>query len=376
MILMLLSLVVFLYIAVSLLLFAPCGPYLKGFSLAALLLVSLKYVIYEQVGGAFFAPALPRPFLLVAEALFGAMILLFFLLLLKDVFLLLAWGGKRLGLPWPFPLFPAWFKVGMVATALLLGAWGTWQSVRVPQVRTVELHLEKLPPGLDGFSVVQLTDLHIGPLQKKEWLQQVVRAVNGESPDLIVLTGDYIDGTASALAEDIAPLAGLRARHGVYGVTGNHEYYWGAAEWSTLLQKLHVTMLFNEHRVLHVGGDKIVIAGLPDHAARSFGGKGPDCDAALRGAPDAPRILLAHQPRDAAKNSLCADVQLSGHTHGGLLFFLQPLIAGFNQGFVEGLYAVGGMKLYVSPGTGLWGAFSCRLGVAPEITRLVLRAGK
>lgn len=108
MILMLLSLVVFLYIAVSLLLFAPCGPYLKGFSLAVLLLVSLKYVIYEQVGGAFFAPALPRPFLLVAEALFGAMILLFFLLLLKDVFLLLAWGGKRLGLPWSFPLFPAW----------------------------------------------------------------------------------------------------------------------------------------------------------------------------------------------------------------------------------------------------------------------------
>lgn len=375
MILIVLSFVLFLYITTSLFLFSPYGSWIKGISAVFLLLVSLKYVIYEHIGGAFFAPSLPRSLLLLMEALYAAMILLFFMLLLKDTLMLLLWICRRFGMPWAFPLPLTPLKVGITALALALGIWGTWQSVRVPDIRTVELHLANLPPALDGFSIVQLTDTHIGPLLKKEWLQQVVDTTNSVSPDLIVLTGDTIDGTVEALAEEVTPFSGLRAKHGVYGVTGNHEYYWGAEDWSSLLEKLHVTMLRNEHRVLNIGNDKLVIAGMPDRTERRFGGGGPDIKATLQDAPDVPRILLEHQPRDAAAYAPYADVHLSGHTHGGLTSFLQPIIAGFNNGFVAGAYAVNGMHLYVSPGTGLWSGFSCRIGVPSEITRLVLRAG-
>lgn len=370
------SVVMFLYVTASLFLFSPCSVWVKGISTAALLFISQKYFIYKYVGGAAFAPSLPDSVFLLMEALYAAMILLFFMLLLKDALMLVLWGCRRcfgMSRTFSLPLTP--LKAGMAALALVLGVWGVWQAVRVPDIHTVELRLPNLPPALDGFSIVQLTDTHVGPRQKREWLQQVVDRTNSVSPDLVVLTGDHIDGTVEALAEEVAPFAALRAKYGVYGVTGNHECYWGAADWSSLLEKLHVTMLHNEHRVLNVGDDRLVIAGMPDRSERRFGGEGPDINATLQGAPDALRILLEHQPGDAAAYAPHADLLLSGHTHGGLIFFLKPLVAGFNSGFVEGTYSVNGMHLYVSPGAGLWSGFSCRIGVPSEITRLVLRAG-
>lgn len=133
-------------------------------------------------------------------------------------------------------------------------------------------------------------------------------------------------------------------------------------------------MLHNEHRVVNVGKERLVISGVPDRTALKFGDEGPNIRKALQDAPDALRILLEHQPRDVATYVAHADVHLSGHTHGGLMFFLQPIIAWFNNGFVKGLYDVNGMHLYISPGTELWNGFSCRIGVPSEITRLVLRA--
>ncbi len=117
----------------------------------------------------------------------------------------------------------------------------------------------------------------------------------------------------------------------------------------------------------------MVIAGLPDPTEKRFGGPGPDFEAALKGAPDTARVLLAHQPGGAREHQ-GVDMQLSGHTHGGLIFFLKSLIARFNAGFVNGEYDVDGLKLYVHPGTGLWNGFSYRLGVPSEITRFILRA--
>lgn len=375
MILIVSSFVIFLYITASLFLFSSCRSPLKWLSIALLFIISQKYVVYEHLGGAFFAPALPRSFLLLMEALYGAMILFFFMLLLKDMLMLILRMSRRFGISWRFPFSMAALKAGLAMLALALGVWGTWQSVRVPDIRSVELRLPSLPQNLDGFSIVQLTDTHIGPLLKKEWLQQVVDKSNGLSPDLIALTGDYIDGTVTALREQVAPFAGLRATYGVYGVTGNHEYYWGAAEWSAMMKELHVTMLHNEHRVLTIDNERLVIAGMPDLAERQFGGEEPNIEATMEGAPDVPRILLAHQPRDAATYSRFADVHLSGHTHGGLMFFLQPLLAMFNNGFIAGKYDVDGMRLYVSSGTGLWNGFSCRIGVPAEITYIILRAG-
>jgi hypothetical protein len=231
-----------------------------------------------------------------------------------------------------------------------------------------------LPVSLDGFAIVQLTDIHLGSFLKGAWLRDVVAKTNDLSPDLVAVTGDMIDGSPDELKDDIAPLGNLQARYGVYGITGNHEYYFRVEQWLPVFAKLGITMLHNEHRILSVaGGSQLVIAGVPDQTAIHYGGAGPDIAKALAGAPDTIRVLMAHRPNGIAE-TINADLQLSGHTHGGNLFFLKWLISAFNGGLVNGLYEVGGMKLYVSPGTGIWSGFSCRLGVPAEITHIILRS--
>lgn len=371
------SLVLFIYLVVSLVAFVPCRTLVKTLVTIALFAVSLKYLIYERIGGSFIAPELP-PFLLLAmEVLYTSAIILAFLLVVKDGLALLLWLSRWLGSSWHLPLTPAMRSIGLVVAALVLGIYGTWQSIRVPDIRTVEITLPKLPMSLNGFSIVQLTDIHIGPFLQGAWLREVVAKTNALSPDLVAVTGDMIDGSPEELQDDVAPLGNLRAKYGVYGITGNHEYYFRVEEWLPVFAKLGITMLHNEHRILAVaGGAKLVIAGVPDQAGLHYGGAGPNITTALAGAPDTVRVLMAHRPNGivgiAGRSN--ADLQLSGHTHGGQLFFLKWLISTFNGGLVGGLYEVDGMKLYVSPGTGLWAGFSCRLGVPAEITHIILRS--
>ena len=370
------SLVLFIYLVVSLVAFVPCRPLVKTLVTLALFTVSLKYLIYERVGGSFIAPELPRFLLLAMEVLYSSAIILAFLLVVKDGLALLLWLSRWLGSSWYLPFSPAIRSVGLVLTALFLGIYGTWQSIRVPDVRTIEITLPKLPVSLDGFSIVQLSDIHIGPFLKGAWLRGVVAKTNALSPDLVAVTGDMIDGSPEELKDDVAPLGNLQARYGVYGITGNHEYYFRVERWLPVFAKLGITMLHNEHRILSVaGGAELVIAGVPDQAELHFG-KGSDSKTALADTPDTVRILMAHRPNGivgiAGKSN--PDLQLSGHTHGGQLFFLKWLISTFNGGLVNGLYEVDGMKLYVSPGTGIWAGFSCRLGVPSEITHIILRS--
>lgn len=342
---------------------------------AVLLLVSQKYIFYELVGGSFFRPDLPIPVLLVAEVLYAALVVLFFLALLKDGTALLCWLARRCGAGWCLPFSPAMRGIALALLALCSGIWGNYQAMRVPDVRTVEVSIPRLPAELEGFCLVQLSDIHIGPLLKGGWLSDVVEKVNKINADVIVLTGDYIDGLPAELSHEVQPLAQLKAKHGVFGVNGNHEYYYNAQGWLPVFRSLGVDMLNNEHRVLPGG---LVIGGVTDRNASRFGHSAPNVEATFTHAPEGPRILLSHQPQFG--ESIPAkgiDLQLSGHTHGGLIFFLKPLIAHFNKGFVHGLYETGlGGKLYVSPGTGLWSGFSCRIGVPSEITRIVLKCEK
>lgn len=368
------SLVICIYLFASLVAFAPCRPLLKAAAAIALLVISQKYLIYERIGGSFIAPALPSPVLLSLEILYSFMIILVFLLVVKDGVALLLWLSRWLGSSWQLPFSPAMRSAGLVLAALALCGYGTWQSLRVPDVRTIEITLPRLPADLDGFSIVQLTDIHIGPFLKGAWLRDVVARTNALSPDLVAVTGDMIDGSPDELKDEVAPLAELQARYGVYGITGNHEYYFRVETWLPVFDQLGITMLDNEHRTLSVaGGHELVIAGVPDQAGQHYGGAGPDIRQALAGAPDTVTVLMAHRPNGIA-DTIGADLQLSGHTHGGHLFFLQWLISTFNGGLVEGLYDRGGRLLYVSPGTGLWSGFSCRLGVPSEITRILLRS--
>ena len=373
------SFIIFIYIVASLIAFVPWGLLAKVMAGIVLLAISQKYLIYENIGGSFIAPNLPRSLLLSMEVLFASMLILAFLLLMSDGLALLLWLGGS----WHLPFSPAARSGGLVCVSLVLGIYGTWLSIRVPGVRTIEITLPRLPPDLDGFSIVQLSDIHIGPFLKADWLREVVEKTNSVAPDLVALTGDMIDGYPDDLQHDIAPLGDLRSRYGTYGITGNHEYYFRVDKWLQVFEKLGIKMLHNKHVILSsAGGSELVIAGVPDQTELHYGGTGPDIKAALQDAPETVSILMVHRPRrerEAGKSNgggekISADLQLSGHTHGGHLIFMKWLIATFNGGLVNGLYEVDNTKLYVSPGTGVWAGFSCRLGVPSEITHIVLRS--
>lgn len=375
MILYIASMIIFTFVTINLFWHTNCSLPLKIAGSLFLFGISLKYEIYRFFGGNFFAPELPHSLLLILESLYGSFLILFFLLLFFDFYLIGNWLISRLGLPTPHHLPLGWIKTGLAGLALCLGIWGTWQAVKVPDVKTIELKFANLPPELDGFSVVQLTDLHIGPIFKKNWLADVVAKTNALQPDVIVMTGDYADGYADKIGQELEPLADLKAHYGVFAVTGNHEYYWNMPQWRQAMTALNVEVLENTHHVIDVNGKTIVVAGIPDLAAERFGFDAPDLAAALKDAPQGLRILLAHQPRHAQDYASHADLILSGHTHGGLMFFLQPLIARFNAGFVEGMYPLGGAQLHVSPGTGLWGGMANRIGVPSQITQFILKPG-
>lgn len=235
-------------------------------------------------------------------------------------------------------------------------------------VKRVRVVLDRLGVGASGTRIVQLSDVHVGPTIGKEFIADVVARVNALSPDVVVITGDLVDGTVEELREHVAPLAELRAKHGVYFVTGNHEYYSGAEAWIRHVRALGMTVLMNEH--VRIGGDEgFDLAGIDDHNAN------PDLARALAGRdPSRACVLLAHQPRgiDVAER-LGVDLQLSGHTHGGQLFPWNFLVR-LQQPFVAGLHRLERAQIYVSRGTGYWGP-PMRVGAPAEITEIEIVRG-
>jgi predicted MPP superfamily phosphohydrolase len=271
----------------------------------------------------------------------------------------------------------AWLGVGGFQLAVVGGAVavlliGVWRARRPAMVRVVDVPITGLPSDLEGFRIAQLSDLHVGPTLKRKFVERVVDTTNGLKPDLIALTGDVADGFPPALRDEVAPLGGLRAPHGKYFVTGNHEYYWDAAGWVRELEGLGFNTLVNGHRVIRRGTGRIVLAGVTDLSSRGLPGHTSDPAAAVAGAPESDvRVLLAHQPKSAfAARAAGYDLQLSGHTHGGQYFPFNLLVRLF-QPFVAGLHRLEAMWLYVSRGTGYWGP-PLRLGAPAEITLIQL----
>ena len=358
---------------------APFRPFRWKRAVAALCLfpVAFKFQLLRLFAGPkFFAPDLPRWFMIVTSWLYVAFLLFAALLLATDLVRLAAWLVLRLlklprrnilarpGLALLTPLLVA---------AFLLATWGMCNAKAAPELRRVEIARHDLPPEADGMTVVLLADLHVDKITERAEIEDAVRRVNALGPDLIVIAGDFVDGDVERLGYKLEPLGDLRAKYGVYGVPGNHEYYSGYGEWMAFLRSLGIDMLENEHRVLADG--KITLAGVTDPAARFRKLEAPDVKKALAGAPETSfKILAAHQlknTREAAEAG--ADLQLSGHTHGGMIVGLDRVLALLNYGFVSGEYDVDGMKLYVSRGTSLWKGFPVRLGVPAEITLITLR---
>jgi predicted MPP superfamily phosphohydrolase len=267
---------------------------------------------------------------------------------------------------------PSAIAVPLLALAATLV--GVVNARRTAAVVTVEVPIAGLPAALAGFTIAQISDIHVGPTIKAAYLQDIVDRVNRMDADMVAVTGDLVDGSVAELRKHVAPLAGLVSRHGTFFVTGNHEYYSGAVPWMAELRRLGIQVLHNQHVVLERGGASMVLAGVADYGAHHFDpSHRSDPVAALLGAPASAsvRILLAHQPRSAAAAEQAGfDLQLSGHTHGGQ-FFPWVFLVRLQQPFTAGLHRLGRLWVYVSRGTGYWGPPK-RLGAPSEITRLRL----
>lgn len=344
-------------------------------ALAALILVACaKYQIYSWSSGTLFLPELPVPVVVGFEFLYVYAVVLALALVIRDL-LLIALKILRLAkLNVRLPGTADAQRLVLAAACGFLSAYGVYEAVRLPSVNEVDVRYANLPSDLDGYRIVQMSDLHAGPLHKRAWVSDVVGIANSLKPDLVAITGDFIDGSIAQSGDSMLPLASLKSRDGVFGVTGNHEYYYGMRQWTEHLEKQGVRMLFNEHRDVRRGSAVLEVGGIPDPAAGRMGGELPEPSEVFAGGVNgAFRLMLSHEPAFFIAEGNDADLQLSGHTHGGMMPILRQVVAGANAGFVRGLYGRGSRYLYVGDGTGIWNGFSCRILTPPEITVLTLR---
>jgi predicted MPP superfamily phosphohydrolase len=266
----------------------------------------------------------------------------------------------------------------LLATAIaLVGGGAAVASLRSGLgpvvVKEVRIRLDRLPKSMHGTTIVQLSDIHVGPTIGRDFIEGLVAQVNALAPDLVAITGDLVDGSVSTLRDQVAPLTELRSRFGTFFVTGNHEYYSGTESWCRELTAMGLRVLRNERVSIGDGANGFDLAGIDDHEARRFGGKS-DLATALEGRDESRElVLLAHQPRagfEADRHGV--GLQLSGHTHGGQIWPWKYFVY-LQQPIVAGLGRIGRTLVYVSSGTGYWGP-PMRLHAPAEITKIILES--
>ena len=252
--------------------------------------------------------------------------------------------------------------------------WGGWSAARGPRIKKVEVRIDGLPKGLDGFKIAQISDLHIGVMIDQDYVKKTVALTQALEADVVALTGDIIDESLSKIREIARDLGQLAPKGKIFYAPGNHEYYWNGPEWFHFFREIGIRVLLNESEIIQHGGENILIGGVVDYAAEGFTKQKPDATLAAQGEA-AFKILLAHQPKIAPLAEAAGfDLQLSGHTHGGQ-FFPWTWLAKRVHPVLVGIARVGKMWIYVSPGTGSWGP-PIRLGTSTEVTLLTLKAVK
>ena len=354
-----------LYTVLSMVIPLRVPALLKIFLAAATASGVAKLFLLRMTPSGFDIYELPRIAALLLSAMFSFMIAAAILCIVKDAAFII----------WKIFLrtqqkFPAHYaSLSVLIIAALATVYGVHQGTRVPDVINHEVKLSGLGRDFDGLRVAMLVDIHVGSVNRREFVQEVVNKTNALEPDLILIPGDFVDGHVNKRSGDLEPLTQLRAKFGIYAVTGNHEYYYDLQGWLKTIENFGIKWLENESVILTSGDSKLVIAGVPDPT-----GGNRNIDLALKDSPEGvPVILMDHQPRFAAENAKKrVDFQVSGHTHGGQIPVVYELTRKFNKGFVRGWYEIDGMKLYVSPGTSQWDGFPMRVFDPSEISLFTL----
>ena len=340
-------------------------PALAKFFLAILMVSGIaKLFLLRMTPDGFRIYELPRNIALLLSAMFSFMIAAAVMLIIKDVALILWKMIARTKFPSHYA------SLTVLILAAITTVYGVYQGTRIPDVVTHEVIMPGLGRDFDGLKVAMMVDIHVGSVNRRPFVQEVVDRTNALNPDVILLPGDFVDGHVKDRSGDLEPLSQLKAKYGIYAVTGNHEYYYDLHGWLETLSGFGIKWLENEHVTISSGDSRLVIAGTPDPT-----GGNHNTALAVEGIPEnVPVILMDHQPRfarDNAKHGIA--LQVSGHTHGGQMPVISSFISKVNRGFVRGWYDIESMRLYVSPGTSQWDGFPMRVFDPSEITLFVLR---
>lgn len=351
------------------------GTRARAIVLMGLLLCASKFICFAAFGGDSFVPELPEKLIWFWNWAHAGLVVLLFLLPPAH---LVRWAVRRFaGRACPRAV---WLSV-LPLLAWGIAARGVYNGLRVPEIEEVTIECENLPEELDGYRILQISDIHASPAARRWRTEAIVARANAAGADLICLTGDYADGQSVRQYRNIEPLRELRAPDGVLAVSGNHEYYFDTLAWWMRYQRMtNITFLENACVAPRPG---LVVGGVSDPRCQLFGFDAPDPDAAFATATNgAFRILLQHRPyvnyeSECGKTPETSwNLQLSGHTHGGIMPPLYPLVYVFNKGLVKGSYE--GVRaerdaLHVSTGAGQWAGFPLRFTNDATLTLITLR---
>ena len=371
------AMVLFGYIVCSMILPLKISWKYKAAMALAIFVIAQKNGILRRIGGGlFFSPEVPRWILILIAFLYGILFFCAAFLLFKDIFCIGLWKilAYRKIVNQKFPCGLA--SAVILGIAIILSAYSLYEGLSVAPVKYVEMKFDRLPAEFDGFKIAVLADLHASAINQSPFIDRTVELTLQEKPDLIVLPGDIIDGRVAKRMADVEPLRKLTAPYGVFGCLGNHEYYSGYDEWMQKFADLQLPILINSHVRITKNDKAIYLGGIADYSAAKRGKEAPDLQKTWADVPaEAFKILLSHQPKNNELHAASGvDLQISGHTHGGMIIGMDKLlIAPSNNGVVRGEYDIDNMKLYISAGASLWSGFPLRLGVPPEITIIILR---
>lgn len=368
------------YVVLRLFSYAPYAGLTRGHAAVLILILTLIQMAPFLVSRITIDPGLESPilqkvlhvFYFVSYAVMGAFFCSLFYMIVADAFGLIA-GFLAPDEKWPLIRNIVFY--GVIIATFLTTAIGIVQASQHVRLVEVSVPIRNLPKALEGYKIIQISDLHVGPLIRKPYVDNLVETVNKTNPDMIALTGDLADGSVQELRDHIMPLSQLKSRDGNFFILGNHEYYWNLSQWMALYDHMGFKTLLNSHATILRNGAKLSVAGVTDYSSRHMPPPyATDISKAAAGIPqDAVKILLAHQPTDYRKAADAGfDLQLSGHTHGGQFF---PWSVGFRlyHDFLYGLGKYKDMWIYVTRGAGYWGP-PLRTFAPSEVVLLTLHA--